>query len=61
MSTKRRMQPFSICKHTSAQRYSCLEKGIGVPQVASWVGNSPKTIWEHYAGVICVQDVPTFD
>ncbi|NEO31525.1 MAG: NAD(P)H-binding protein, partial [Symploca sp. SIO3C6] len=22
MSTKRRMQPFSICKHTSAQRYS---------------------------------------
>ncbi|NEO33297.1 MAG: hypothetical protein F6K36_23310 [Symploca sp. SIO3C6] len=21
MSTKRRMQPFSICKHTSAQRY----------------------------------------
>ncbi|NEP00576.1 MAG: hypothetical protein F6K58_18265 [Symploca sp. SIO2E9] len=40
---------------------NCLEKGIGVPQVASWVGNSPKTIWQHYAGVICVQDVPTFE
>ncbi|NEO34098.1 MAG: hypothetical protein F6K36_27580 [Symploca sp. SIO3C6] len=24
MSTKRRMQPFSICKHTSAQRYRTL-------------------------------------
>ncbi|NEO34424.1 MAG: hypothetical protein F6K36_29295 [Symploca sp. SIO3C6] len=24
MSTKRRMQPFSICKHTSAQRYKTL-------------------------------------
>ncbi|NEO29824.1 MAG: FHA domain-containing protein [Symploca sp. SIO3C6] len=24
MSTKRRMQPFSICKHTSAQRYKFL-------------------------------------
>ncbi|NET08637.1 MAG: site-specific integrase [Symploca sp. SIO2B6] len=50
--------PYSM-RHTFIT--SCLEKGIGVPQVASWVGNSPKTIWEHYAGVICVQDVPTFE
>ncbi|NER28607.1 MAG: tyrosine-type recombinase/integrase [Symploca sp. SIO1C4] len=50
--------PYSM-RHTFIT--SCLEKGIGVPQVASWVGNSPKTIWQHYAGVICVQDVPTFD
>lgn len=50
--------PYSI-RHTFIT--SCLEKGIGVPQVASWVGNSPKTIWQHYAGVICTQDVPVFE
>lgn len=50
--------PYSI-RHTFIT--SCLEKGIGVPQVASWVGNSPKTIWQHYAGVICTQDVPIFE
>ncbi|MBD1836160.1 tyrosine-type recombinase/integrase [Cyanobacteria bacterium FACHB-472] len=36
----------------------CLESGIQVAQVAQWVGNSPKTIWQHYAGIAQFQDVP---
>ncbi|OKH38334.1 hypothetical protein NIES2119_09870 [[Phormidium ambiguum] IAM M-71] len=36
----------------------CLESGVPVAQVASWVGNSPKTIWQHYAGVINSVEVP---
>ncbi|NEO34368.1 MAG: tyrosine-type recombinase/integrase [Symploca sp. SIO3C6] len=50
--------PYSM-RHTFIT--TCLEKGISVSQVAYWVGNSPKTIWQHYAGVICIQDVPTCD
>ena len=38
----------------------CLDDGIPVTQVASWVGNSPKTIWEHYAGLVSTHDVPDF-
>lgn len=36
----------------------CLEAGIPVQQVASWVGNSPKTIWNSYAGIVTTVDVP---
>ena len=36
----------------------CLESGIQVTQVAQWVGNSSKTIWQHYAGIVHLQDVP---
>lgn len=36
----------------------CLESGIPVAQIANWVGNSPKTIWQHYAGVISSVEVP---
>jgi integrase len=36
----------------------CLEAGIKVGQVARWVGNSPDTIWRHYAGVINQEEVP---
>jgi len=36
----------------------CLEKGVPVAQVASWVGNSPKTIWQHYAGIVSAIAVP---
>jgi integrase len=36
----------------------CLEEGMRVTQVAAWVGNSPKTIWEHYAGLLSLQQVP---
>lgn len=39
----------------------CLEAGIQVQQVASWVGNSPKTIWQHYAGLTSKQDVPEIE
>lgn len=37
----------------------CLEANVPVAQIASWVGNSPKTIWQHYAGVISSVEVPT--
>lgn len=37
----------------------CLESGIPVTQVAAWVGNSPRVIWEHYAGFI-PSNVPEF-
>lgn len=36
----------------------CLENEIPVTQIASWVGNSAKTIWGHYAGLIATHDVP---
>jgi len=36
----------------------CLESGVQVTQVAQWVGNSSKTIWQHYAGIVHLQDVP---
>jgi integrase len=37
---------------------NCLEKKIPVTQVAKWVGNSPKTIWTHYAGLVNEMEVP---
>lgn len=36
----------------------CLEEGVQVTQVAAWVGNSPKTIWSHYAGLVNLVPVP---
>jgi integrase len=36
----------------------CLEEGVPVAQVAAWVGNSPKTIWQHYAGIVSAIAVP---
>ena len=37
---------------------NCLEKNIPVTQVAKWVGNSAKTIWTHYAGLVNEMEVP---
>lgn len=36
----------------------CLDNEIPVTQIASWVGNSAKTIWSHYAGLIATHEVP---
>ncbi|HLO48260.1 MAG TPA: hypothetical protein VK211_07555, partial [Kamptonema sp.] len=36
----------------------CLDSGVQVAQVARWVGNSPQTIWKHYAGLVSTQAVP---
>lgn len=36
----------------------CLENEIPVTQVAAWVGNSAKTIWSSYAGLIATHNVP---
>ena len=36
----------------------CLEESVPVAQVAAWVGNSPKTIWQHYAGIVSAIGVP---
>jgi integrase len=36
----------------------CLEAGVPVTQISSWVGNSPKTIWQHYAGLVSTIEVP---
>ena len=38
---------------------NCLEAGVPVSQIAAWVGNSPRVIWEHYAGFI-PSEVPEF-
>jgi integrase len=49
-------RPLYNCRHTFIS--FCLSRGIQVQQVAAWVGNSPKTIWEHYAGITTRQEVP---
>jgi integrase len=49
---------FYNCRHTFIT--GCLERGISVTQVATWVGNSPKIIYERYAGLIKRSDVPEF-
>ncbi len=36
----------------------CLEQGVGVVQVAEWVGNSPTIIYSNYAGLISTVQVP---
>lgn len=37
-----------------------LESGVSPQQIAKWVGNSPKIIMEHYAGVVSQIQVPEF-
>jgi integrase len=49
-------RPLYNCRHTFIS--NCLGKGIQVQQVAVWVGNSARTIWEHYAGITTHQEVP---
>lgn len=51
-----RQRPIYNCRHSFISR--CLAKGIQVRQVALWAGNSPKTIWEHYAGLTTLESVP---
>lgn len=41
-------RPVYTCRHTFISH--CLAAGIPVATVARWVGNSPDTIWKHYAG-----------
>jgi len=50
----RRRKPY--CMRHSFITY-CLQENVPVATVASWVGNSPERIYQHYAGVI-KQDVP---
>jgi integrase len=49
-------RPLYNCRHTFIS--FCLGKGVQVKQVALWCGNSPRTIWEHYAGIVTRQEVP---
>lgn len=51
-----RSRPIYNCRHTFIS--TCLAKGTQVRQVALWAGNSPRTIWEHYAGLITSEEVP---
>lgn len=37
-----------------------LEAGVSPQQIGKWVGNSPKIIMEHYAGVVSQIQVPEF-
>jgi len=41
--------PYNL-RHTFISH--ALQKGVDVVTVASWVGNSPKVIYEHYAGLV---------
>ncbi|MBE9125608.1 MULTISPECIES: tyrosine-type recombinase/integrase [unclassified Coleofasciculus] len=36
----------------------CLEEGVPVALIAQWVGNSPRTIWTSYAGIVSALPVP---
>lgn len=36
----------------------CLESGVSITQIAVWVGNSPRTIWQFYAGLVNSVEVP---
>lgn len=36
----------------------CLEAGIPVTSIASWVGNSPEILMKHYAGIVSNHEVP---
>ena len=47
------------CRHSFINY--CLERGIPIQVVASWVGNSPQVILEHYASCSQDIDVPQFD
>lgn len=45
-----RYRPLYNCRHSFITW--CLRDGIHVATVAQWVGNTPKIIWEYYAGFI---------
>lgn len=45
------------CRHTFITL--CLNAGIDAKEIAGWVGNSPKIIYQHYAGFNKDQKVPT--
>lgn len=36
----------------------CIEAGVPITQIASWVGNSPEIIMRHYAGCVSSLEVP---
>lgn len=36
----------------------CMDEGVKLNQLAVWVGNSPETILNHYAGLVREQEVP---
>jgi integrase len=38
----------------------CLHAGLTPIEVASLVGNSPRTIYEHYAGLVSIPKIPIF-
>ena len=44
-----RYRPPYNCRHTAITLW--VDKGVPVPTVAKWVGNSPEIIFRHYAGV----------
>lgn len=46
------------CRHTVISML--LEEGLSVQQVAKLVGNTPKVIWEHYAGSTLSLTIPEF-
>ncbi|WP_228055955.1 site-specific integrase [Lusitaniella coriacea] len=50
-----RYRPTNNTRHTFITL--CLKAGVPVQQVAAWVGNSPKIIFDHYAGLLGI-DVP---
>jgi len=52
---QKRFRPYDL-RHTHIS--SLLEKGIPVSQVASWAGNSPTMIWQHYASTTQSYEMP---
>lgn len=51
----RAYRPYDL-RHTHISRL--LEAGIPVAQVARWAGNSPQTIWRHYAATVSNYEMP---
>ena len=49
---------FYNCRHSFITE--CLAHGIPVAQIAAWVGNSPRIIFDHYAGFTHGSAVPEF-
>ena len=52
----KRFRPYDL-RHTHIS--ALLEKGIPVTQIASWAGNSPAMIWQHYAATTNTYEMPT--
>jgi integrase len=51
-----RFRPYDL-RHTHIS--ALLERGIPVSQVASWAGNSPTMVWQHYAATTQSYEMPT--